>query len=209
MFGAGAHGTMRTLLDKATRLCRDRRGVAAIEFAFIAPVLLILYFLTMEASHAIETSKKVSRISSMVGDLIAQQTRVNPTTIEDILKIASSTLQPYNRSKPTINITAIQISNDSKTDAVVSWSYQALPGGSYGAGPEKKGDKTTVPAALKTKGSFLIRVSSSLEYKPVVAWGGREHEAGLTSVFSRGITMGETYYLKPRVTLTVECPDCS
>ena len=40
------------------RFCSDRRGVAAIEFAFIVPVLLIMYFVTMEASQAIETARR-------------------------------------------------------------------------------------------------------------------------------------------------------
>ncbi|TGT58526.1 pilus assembly protein, partial [Mesorhizobium sp. M2E.F.Ca.ET.166.01.1.1] len=43
MHGAGAH---RGISAIATRFCRDRRGVAAIEFAFIVPALLIMYFIT-------------------------------------------------------------------------------------------------------------------------------------------------------------------
>ena len=73
MYRAGAHQGISGVWARAMRFCSDRRGVAAIEFAFIVPVLLIMYFVTMEASQAIETSKKVSRIGSMVADLITQQ----------------------------------------------------------------------------------------------------------------------------------------
>ncbi|TIV71910.1 MAG: pilus assembly protein, partial [Mesorhizobium sp.] len=69
--------------------CRDRRGVAAIEFAFIVPVLLIMYFITMEASQAIETSKKVSRIGSMVADLVTQQQTVVKANLDAIMKIGT------------------------------------------------------------------------------------------------------------------------
>ena len=44
------------------RLARDRRGVAAVEFAFIAPILLTLYLVTMEVAQGIETNKKVGML---------------------------------------------------------------------------------------------------------------------------------------------------
>ena len=91
------------------RLIGDERGVAAIEFAFIAPVLLSLYFVTMEVSQAIEVNKKVGRVASMVADLVTQQTEIRPTELDAILKIGESILQPYNRSKPTITVTAIRM----------------------------------------------------------------------------------------------------
>ena len=76
MMRAGAHHRTMEVWRKASRFWSDRRGIAAVEFALIMPILLIMYFLTMEASQAIETSKKVSRIGSMVADLVTQQTSV-------------------------------------------------------------------------------------------------------------------------------------
>ncbi|MBN9241335.1 MAG: pilus assembly protein [Mesorhizobium sp.] len=193
---------MKDLLGKAARLLRDRRGVAAIEFAFIAPILLILYFLTMEASQAIETSKKVNRMSSMIGDLIAQQSAVDSCSLPAILQAANTTLLPYNRSSPKVIVTGIQITTDTPPIATVAWSYQ-VSGGQYGAGPEKAGDTTTMPSAIKTGGAFLIRVQSSLPYRPVIAWAaGDEKTLGLTSAFDN-ITMGATFYFSPRLTTTV------
>jgi len=200
MLGAGAHRMTTTLRAKIRKLCHDRRGVAAIEFAFIAPILMIMYFVTMEAADAIETSKKVSRLSSMVGDLIAQQSEVNPAALDAITAIAKSTLQPYNRSEPTIVVTAIQMSTDATPKAQVFWSY--------GPGAEGKGKTTTVPASLKTKSAFLIRVTSTLSYRPFLTWAaGGKQAVGLTRVFDN-ITMSETYYLRPRVTSTITCPTC-
>ncbi|TIO04469.1 MAG: pilus assembly protein, partial [Mesorhizobium sp.] len=91
MYRAGAQRRISAFVTKAARFCLDRRGVAAIEFAFIVPVLLIMYFITMEASQAIETSKKVSRIGSMVADLVTQQTSVTKADLDAIMKIGTST----------------------------------------------------------------------------------------------------------------------
>src|SRR5262245_66542635 len=111
--GAGAHerptGTVPALRAWIARLVRDRRGVAAVEFALIVPLLLSMYFVTMEVSQAIETNKKVSRVGSMVGDLIAQQQSITKSEVDAVMQIGESLLQPYNRSRPTIVITAIEI----------------------------------------------------------------------------------------------------
>lgn len=206
VFGAGAHGKIAAFFGGAARLCKDRRGVAAIEFAFIAPLLLAMYFVTMEVSQGIETSKKVSRIGSMVADLVTQQPTVSPTILKSIMMIGEATIQPYNRSKPKIFITAIAISTDATPQATVEWSRRLIEGvDSAGAAPKSI---TTVPDALRIPGTHLIRVESILDYQPVIAWAADSKPAlGLTSAFSN-IGMNETYYLRPRMSTTVECKLC-
>ena len=44
-----------------------------------------------------------------------------------------------------------------------------------------KGTITTVPTTLKTAGSFLVRVESDLDYKPVITWAAADKKTlGLT-----------------------------
>ncbi|MER9298334.1 pilus assembly protein [Mesorhizobium sp. M0621] len=205
MMRAGAHLRTTGVWWRASRFWSDRRGIAAVEFALIMPILLIMYFLTMEASQAIETSKKVSRIGSMVADLVTQQTSVVKADIDGIMKIGSVTLQPYNRSSPSITITAIQVSADG-TKALVVWSRKLVAGvASPGAAATTE---TTVPASLKVANTFLVRAESNLGYIPVIAWTASDQQKlGLTSAFSN-ITMSETYYLRPRRSVAVTCGDC-
>ena len=153
------------LLGGARRLFRDKGGVAALEFALIVPLLLMLYFVTMEVAQAIEVNKKVGRVGSMVADLVTQMQEMNKAELEGIMRIGEATLQPYNRSQPNITITRI-------------------------------------------KGSFLIRAESSLEYEPVITWAASSKTTlGLASAFD-GISMGETYYLRPRMSMTIPCTNC-
>lgn len=208
MYRAGAHWGISAIVARARRFGRDRRGVAAVEFAFIVPVLLIMYFITMEASQAIETSKKVSRIGSMVADLVTQQQTVVKANLDAIMKIGGTTLLPYNRSAPSIIITAIQISDQASPQATVAWSRK-LVGTTYSA-DAKVGDPVTVPATLNIRNTFLIRVESDLGYTPVIMWDkdNKDQKAlGLLSTFS-DINMSETYYLRPRRSPTIPCSDC-
>lgn len=204
--GAGARSAVAAFFKGAARLCKDRRGVAAIEFAFIAPLMLAMYFVTMEVSQGIETNKKVGRVGSMVADLVTQQQAVTPDELKSIMMIGEATLQPYYRSKPKIIITAINISNDSTPKVTVAWSRRMING--VVSVDAKAGTVTTVPTSLKVAGSFLIRVESALDYRPVITWAAGDKQAtGLTSAFD-SLAMSETYYLRPRMSPTIDCKAC-
>jgi Flp pilus assembly protein TadG len=190
-------------------LLSDRRGVAAVEFALIVPLLLSMYFVTMEVAQAIEANKKVSRVGSMVADLVTQQQAISNSELTAIMRIGKAILQPYNRSELSITITAFEVTNEATPTVNVVWSGE-LPG-SECPGPPPVESPLTVPDALRVRGSFLIRVESSLAYRPVITWAASESTKaaiGLAAAFGC-LPMKETYYLRPRMSTTIPCPDCS
>jgi len=189
------------------RILRDRRGVAAIEFAIIAPILLSLYFVTMEVSQGIEVNKKVGRAGSMIADLVTQQQKVKKAEVEAILKIGEAILQPYNRTRPTIIITAVQMTDTNAPEANMVWSAR-LANGSFSASTPAAATPVDVPARLKIRNTFLIKVESQLGYAPVITWtAGQKQALGLLAAFD-GIPMNEVYYLRPRMSQTITCSDC-
>lgn len=208
--GEARTGLVHAAVGRARALAgtfaKARGGVAAVEFAFIAPVLLSLYFVSMEVSQAIEVNKKVGRVGSMVADLITQQQVTNKSEVDAILKIGESILQPYNRTKGKIIVTAIQVTDEDSPKVKVAWSRQ-LVNGSTSPGLAA-GTTTTVPAKLKIRNTFLVRVESELSYAPVITWAaGQKQVLGLAAAFD-GISMKERYYLRPRMSPTVPCSDC-
>lgn len=190
----------------AVRFCAARNGAAAVEFALIAPILLALYFVTMEVSQGIETNKKVGRVSSMVADLITQEQSHKRAEIDAILSIGEAVLQPYNRTRGDIVVTAIKISDESTPRATVAWSRK-LADGKYGV-DQAAGTVVTVPPSLNIRDSFLIQVSSQLNYRPVITWTAEQKTAiGLAAAFD-SINMSETYYLRPRMSAEIPCDGC-
>ena len=197
---------MLNLFRKLKRFAADGRGVAAIEFAFIAPLLLTMYFVTMEIAPAIDSNKKVGRAASMIADLVTQQQQITKSELEAIMRIGQSTLNPYSRSPLNIKVTAIEMSADSSPTATVAWSRKMVDG-VFSAG-DTKGSTATVPAKLKVSGSYLIRVEADLSYRPIITWTASAKEAtGLLAAFDK-IEMQESYYLRPRMSNTVPCGDC-
>ena len=193
-------------LDKARLMLRDRTGVAALEFALIMSLLLALYLVTMEVAQAIEANKKVARVGSMVADLVTQMPAINKSELEGIMRIGEATLQPYNRSKPSIMVTAIEVDEDTP-EALVVWSRK-LVNGAFSTGLEEDDVITDLPPALRINGTFLVRVESSLAYRPVITWAASSKTTlGLTAAFDV-ISMKETYHLRPRRSTDIPCDDC-
>lgn len=188
----------------------DKSGAAALEFALVAPLLLICYFVTMEVGQAIETSKKVGRVASTVADLITRQQEMTPDELKAIMHIGQAIVTPYGRSRPSIVATGIQVTNG---NAAVVWSRK-LSDGSFLPG-DVVNTTTTVPEKLRVDGTFLVRVTTGLDYRPVFTWSaaGGSNVTGLgvlDRIFGEngGLAMGDTYYLRPRQSATIPCPDC-
>lgn len=69
------------------RLARDTRGVAAIEFAFLAPVLIVMYFAMVEYCQAYMALKRTDHVAAMVADLTSQNDKFVKSQIEDVFAI--------------------------------------------------------------------------------------------------------------------------
>ncbi|MGE0282028.1 MAG: TadE/TadG family type IV pilus assembly protein [Rhizobiaceae bacterium] len=191
--------------QRLAQLAKDRRGIAAVEFAIIVPLLLAMYFVTLEAGQGLDTNKKLGRVASIVADLVTQEPAVVKDDLNAILQIGSAILQPYSRSKPSIYIAGIQLDGANPPTATVKW-YRSLINGA--TGKVEPSPQPVIPTSLKIPNTFLVRVYTTLDYKPVIAWSATDKSGlGFTSPFT-GIKMEETYYLRARNGPTVECSDC-
>src|SRR5262245_44457481 len=65
------------LRRRLQRLAHDQRGVSAVEFAMLLPLMLTLYLGAVEISQAVAVDRKVTLAARSVADLVAQVTTVN------------------------------------------------------------------------------------------------------------------------------------
>ena len=183
------------------RFQSENSGAAAIEFAFIAPLLITMYLGTMEVSQGLEINKKVARSAGVIGDLLGQKAEFTKSQLHDLMAIGQSMLLPYNRSEPTITISFISIGADLLPK--VTWSRRGV-GTTYSM-PYAANSAATVPANLKIANTYLIRVQTEIEYLPITSWTIQKNKGGGTYA---AIDMSETYHLRPRVADTITCTDC-
>ena len=190
----------------ARRFRRDRRGVAAIEFALVVPLMLVMYLGTIEISAAVSVNRKVSRIAATVADLVTQQTEVKKADLEGIMQIGEALLFPYTSDKPVITITAINVDSAYPQGGHLAWARRDNKGSFDDAGMTK-GANAWVPENLRIDGTFLVRVDASLDYIPIVHWligdtvGKMKNGVGV-------IEMHERYFLRPRLGAAISCSNC-
>ncbi len=55
------------------RFFANSSGVAAVEFAYLAPLLMLMTFGTIEVARALTVHKRFQRATAMVGELIARE----------------------------------------------------------------------------------------------------------------------------------------
>lgn len=178
-------------LRHITHLARDRRGVSAIEFALIAPVLIMIYVGVVEVANALTIYRRTSQVAATAADLTAQVKSVTKSDIQDIEAASKSILTPYSTTPLKIVLSSVVADEKNKTE--VEWSCA-----SNGAA-RAEGSSYTVPAGLTEPDSSVIVAEVTYKYSSLL---------GLTSFFDPGsFDMTRTFYSRPRRSSTVKKTD--
>lgn len=90
-------------------MLRDRRGSAAVEFAFIAPIVLMLYYGMVEATQALLANRRASALTTAVGDLVTQQAQVSAADVDNIFDASEAIMKPFPVDGLAIRVTSIEI----------------------------------------------------------------------------------------------------
>jgi len=108
------------------RFIASTRGVAAIEFAMIMPVLLLLFLGSFDGGRAIAIYMKVRSATYTLAAITNQYSTMQTTDMTAVTGATGAVLAPYS-STPTVVVIS-QIKATSATAAVVSWSYSPTAG---------------------------------------------------------------------------------
>lgn len=171
-----------------SRLARDTRGVSAVEFAMIAPILIFFYMGLAEFCQGYMAQKRMGHASAMVADLVAQEEAVTADTVDDIFKIGTLTLQPFPTAALKQRVSSITRNNGV---AEVDWSR------GDGMDPREVGSTVTLPADLITDGESVIMSEATYDYDSPADY------------LMPGVTQfSHSYYLRPRTSDRTTCADC-
>ena len=177
--------TKRSLIRRWTG---DERGVSAIEFAMLAPVLILFYMGMTEFCQGFMAQKRMGHVSAMVADLIAQEETVTPATVDDIFDIGGLIMKPFPTA--TLNQRVSSVSRASGS-ATVDWSR------GDGMTARAVGSTMTLPADLVEDGESVIVAEVTYDYDSAADY----LMPGLTR-------FSHTYYLRPRTVDRTTCPAC-
>lgn len=175
----------------------DRRALAATEFAVIVPVMLVMFFGTVEFSTAVAIDRKVTLIARTLSDLTSQSIKLADSDMQDTFTASISIVQPYDAT--LVKGTISQIYIDANSIATVQWSKSGtIASGATQAtlatSARKAGDKVTsiIPAALLIPSTYLILGEANYTYSPTIGY-----------VLKSSLPLSDVSYTRPRQTTCV------
>ena len=166
-----ANNHRRCLRAAAARFGRARDGVAAIEFALILPVMILMYLGLTELSIAYGTSRKLTLLSRSLADLTARTTKVSSDNITSIFAAATAILQPYSSTPASMVLTSVTVGLGfgNLPIGTVDWSCAKLASGATIA-KRAKYSLYPVPAGFETASSFIL-AETTYKYVPLFGSG--------------------------------------
>jgi Flp pilus assembly protein TadG len=184
-------GTLSRLGD----LLRDRKGVGAVEFALIAPLLLCLYITAFELTIGLSISKRTTRTASTIADLVTQQTAVTPTWLATMKDVTASLFAPYTPQSLSIKVTGVTI--DASGNPTVAWSWDQS-----NARPYAVGSAVNVPTDMRSPSTFVVRAEVSVNHTLLMVM------PGLLPSKLQTVTISRQYFYRQRVGSTITCSGC-
>ena len=169
------------------RFAADERGVSAVEFAILLPLMLTMYLGGVEISQAVSADRKTTLIAHTIGDLIAQVSNVTSTgDVPNVFNAGTKIAYPYAASNLAMAVTSVCI-NSTGTVATVAWSR------ANANGTARSGNVTSsIPSALMVANTSLIWGEASYAYKPTIGW-----------TITGTLNLADKFFLRPRLSNSV------
>ena len=125
-----------TLKARIGNFFTDWSGVAAVEFAYLAPLLMLMTFGTFEMTRAVVVNKRFERATAMVGDLVAREQQIGSTPAEaqtamaGIMQAAADVITPYSATPLKMTVSQVRATSTDANNTKVEWtySYNGSPG---------------------------------------------------------------------------------
>jgi Flp pilus assembly protein TadG len=160
-------------------LARERRGIAALEFAALLPLFIILYLGTFEVGQGISVNLNNNLAARTVADLASQYTSIYNADMTNILGASSTVMAPF--PTQSFSVTVSQVTVDATGKATIAWSD------SQNGTARSAGQTVTLPAGMNVPGSSLIWGETQYVYTPSLGY-----------VLTGSITLSSQIFMAPR-----------
>jgi len=169
-----------------SKLLRDTRAVAAVEFALILPLLVTLYFGTVEAASLYTVDRRVATVASTMADLVSREQKcITTDKLNSYFTAATGIMQPFvtTNLKQVVSFLTVSSTGTVKVD----WSKP------HGTGAVARntgvttaiGTQTNINTLARTKG-FLVAAEIQYSSQP------------LFGIVIKTINLAHTEYYLPR-----------
>ena len=165
---------------RSKRFVACEAGVAAVEFAVLAPVLISIYFGACELCNMLLADRKVTDVASATTDLVAQALQVSDADMTDIFSASTAIMEPYAPDSLQIIVTSAVADDNGKV--TVGWSD------GYNTPGHAKGSDFVLPdpGLVQPDGSVIV---TEVKYT---------YDSMIGESWMQNFTMHDTFYERPR-----------
>lgn len=174
---------MRCLL----RIGACRKGLAALEFALLFPVMLVLFCSVVEMGNFLTVGRKIAQAAQNCADLITQEKSIDNAKFDDVTQAIRLVMEPYPSTTLAFRVTSV-VYNVPTGAASVAWQKNV---GTIPAG----GPAPTVSATgLGLAGESVVLVNLSYQYTPL-----------FSNIVPSSFTVSEFAVARPRRVRVIPC----
>jgi Flp pilus assembly protein TadG len=162
-------GTASRIFSLTRRAWRATDGGAAIEFGFLAPLLMLMLLGTIEGGRAVNIDRHFTSAVATAGDLVAREEFLGTSSsgakgnLDSMMGSIAHMMAPYNADDLSIGIFSVQASPTNASDTKVVWSYSYKGKMSV----PSKCQSYALPANLVPKGGSVIVVDAKYKFTPL------------------------------------------
>lgn len=184
------------------RFRKAQDGAAAVEFAMLLPILIMLFFGVVETTLALLCRADVSLMAATSADLISQVNTANTADLSNVYAAAGTILYPYysggTTGKPTIRITSVVYDSTSATPTTsgkVAWTCTQAGTGTLTPASRSVNDIVAFAQPLMTTNGSVLMAEIAYNYA-----------SPTTQVITGAINMTNNFYTKPRRIAQIPSP---
>jgi Flp pilus assembly protein TadG len=166
------------MLRRLAHFLRHRDGTAAIEFALILPIMIILFLGAFEVTRVVAADMRLANAAQSVADMIAQQSNVTPAMMTNFCDGGQLSMTPL--PSASLQVAVAEVTNTG-SGLVVDWTDTTCNSASAISNP------TTLATSLvpNTNDSVII-VQATYAYTSPISY-----------VLSKSYTLTQTAYQRP------------
>jgi Flp pilus assembly protein TadG len=151
------------LMRRLRSLPLGKEGVAAIEFAMILPIMLLMYLGMTEVTVAVNIDRKLTILSRTLADLTGRMSAVNDQEMATIFGAALAVMAPFDSGSVTMRVSSVVIEdNNGAPRARVCWSD------GRGMATRPRNEIVPVPPGFDQPGTSFILAEVEKLYTPML-----------------------------------------
>jgi Flp pilus assembly protein TadG len=170
---------VRRIRCGVARFAAERRGIAAVEFAVLLPMMMTLFLGSVEITTAVAIQRKVTLTARALADLSSQYTAIADSDMTNILNASADIIAPYASGQLASVVSELSI--NAQGQATVVWS-NTLNGTARAVG-----STVTVPTNLAVANTYLLLGEAQYSYNPPYGY-----------VVTGTLALSDQIYMRPR-----------